>query len=94
MLKFAEKNKKYILGLVTIGLLGIVGVLLVCVIMCIIKVSDRYPKVFRGIRWIFFSLFVLAGIYGFLVESKWDMSFVMICAAAAIAISGFHSDSK
>lgn len=95
MLKFMEKNKKYLWRMLTIGLFGIAGLLLARVIRYIIKVSDRYPKVFRRVRGIFFTFFVLAGIYGFLFESKRDMSFVMICAAAAIAISSIaHSNSR
>ncbi len=87
MLKSMKKNKKYIWWMMTIGLFGIAGVLLGRVIMCVIKVSDRYPKLFRWIRWIFFTLFIIAGIYGSLFEGKWDMGFVMICAAAVIAVS-------
>ena len=87
MLKSMGKNKKYIFGMLTIGLFGIAGLLLARVIMYIIKVSNRYPRLFRRIRWIFFTLFIFAGIYGFLFERKWDMGFVMICAAAAIAVS-------
>lgn len=87
MLKSMGKNKKYIWWMITIGLFGIAGVLLARVIMYIIKVSDRYPKLCRWIRWIFFTLFIIAGIYGSLFEGKWDMGFVMICAAAVIAVS-------
>lgn len=87
MLKSMGKNKKYIWWMLTIGLFGIAGLLLARVIMYIIKVSDCYPKLFRWIRWIFFTLFIIAGIYGFLFERKWDMGFVMICAAAAIAVN-------
>ena len=95
MLKSMGKNKKYIWGMLTLGLFGIAGLLLARIIMCIIKVSDWYPKLFKRIRWVFFVLFVFAGIYGFLFERKWDMSFVMICAAGAIGINGIsHSDRR
>lgn len=87
MLKSMGKNKKYIWWMLTIGLFGIAGVLLARAIMYIIKALDCYPELFRWIRWIFFTFFTIAGIYGFLFERKCNMGFVMICAAAAIAVS-------
>lgn len=92
MLKSMEKNKKYIFWMVTIGLFGIVGLLLVPVVMYIIKVSKRYPKAFR---WIFFTAFVFICIYGFLFEREWDMSFAIVCIGAVIAVSSIlNTNSK
>ena len=85
MLRFMEKNKEYIFWMVTIGLFGIAGLLLVPVVMYIIKVSNRYPKVFR---WIFFIAFAFICIYGFLFEREWDTSFtIIICIGAVSAVS-------
>ena len=54
MMKSKGKNKKYIFWTAAIGLFGIAGLLLVPAAMYIIKLSDRYPKVFR---WILFNVF-------------------------------------
>lgn len=48
MLRSVKENKKYILGMISIGLFGIGGLLLAPAAMYIIKVSDHHPKVFRG----------------------------------------------
>ena len=48
-MKSKGKNKKYIFWTAAIGLFGIAGLLLVPAAMYIIKLSDRYPKVFRWI---------------------------------------------
>ena len=76
--KFAEKNKKYVFGAAAIGLFGIAGLLLAPVIMYIIKLSNRYPKVFR---WVIFILFVFMCIYGFLFEQEEHMNFIIIIGA-------------
>ena len=47
MMKSKGKNKKYIFWTAVIGLFGIAGLLLVPAAMYIIKLSDRYPRVFR-----------------------------------------------
>lgn len=53
--------------------------------MYIIKLSDRYPRVFR---WISFTVFAFICIYGVLFERKWDTGFVIIlCIGAFIAVS-------
>ena len=84
MLRSVKENKKYILGMISIGLFGLGGLLLAPAAMYIIKVSDNHPKVFR---WVIVTAFVVAGIYGFLFERKWDTSFVIIYIAIVIAVS-------
>ena len=85
MRKSKGKNKKYIFWTAVIGLFGIAGLLLVPAAMYIIKLSDRYPRVFR---WISFTVFAFICIYGVLFERKWDTGFVIIlCIGAFIAVS-------
>lgn len=74
MRKSKGKNKKYIFWIAAVGLFGIAGLLLVPAAMYIMKLSDRYPKVFR---WISFTVFAFICIYGFLFERKWDTGFVI-----------------
>lgn len=85
MLRSMKQNKKYFLGMVTIGLFGILGLLLAPVVIYIVKLSKRYPKVFR---WILFTTFLFIGIYGFLFEKDWHTSLSIICIGAVIAVSG------
>lgn len=84
MLKVMEKNKKYLFGMIIVGLFGIVGLLLMPTVMYIIKVSNRYPNLFR---WIFVTTFVLIGIYEFLFAREWDTGVVLICIGGVIAVS-------
>lgn len=84
MLRSVKENKKYILGMISIGLFGLGGLLLAPAIMYIIKVSDNHPKVFR---WVSVTAFVVAGVYGLLFERKWDTSFAIIYIAIVIAVS-------
>lgn len=84
MLRSVKENKKYILGMISIGLFGLGGLLLAPATMYIIKVSDNHPKVFR---WVIVTAFVVAGIYGFLFERKWNTSFAIIYIAIVIAVS-------
>lgn len=84
MLRSVKENKKYILGMISIGLFGMGGLLLAPAVMYIIKVSDSHPKAFR---WVIVTAFVVAGIYGFLFERKWDTSFAIIYIAIVIAVS-------
>lgn len=86
MLKVMEKNKKYLFGMIIAGLCGIVGLLLVPAVMYIIKVSNRYPNLFR---WIFVTTFVLIGIYEFVFEGEWDTGIVIICIGGVIAVSSY-----
>lgn len=46
MWKSNEKNMGYIFLVLTFALFGLVGVFLVPVVIFIIKISKRYPKVF------------------------------------------------
>ena len=84
MLRSVKENKKYILGMISIGLFGLGGLLLAPAAMYIIKVSYNHPKVFR---WVIVTAFVVAGIYGFLFERKWDTSFAIMYIAVVIAVS-------
>ena len=59
MLRSVKENKKYILGMISIGLFGLGGLLLAPATMYIIKVSDNHPKVFR---WVSVTAFVVAGV--------------------------------
>lgn len=92
MLKSMERNKKYIFWLVIIGLFGIAGLLIVPIVMYIIKVSNRYPKVFR---WILFTVFAFICIYEVLFEREWDTSLViMLCIGAFIAVSSILNTNR
>lgn len=91
MLKFMKKNKKYIWKTVTLGLFGIAGILLAPVVMYMTKVSNRYPKVFG---WIFFTAFILIGIYGFLFGKEWDISFSLICIGTIIAVNNIVNTNR
>lgn len=91
MLKSMEKNKEYILGMVTIGLFGIAGLLLVPVVKYIIKVANHYPKVFR---WIFTIIFAFICIHGFLFTRNWNIRFVIICIGAASTINSLNTNSR
>ena len=84
MLRFVKENKKYILGMISIGLFGLGGLLLAPVVMYIMKISDHHPKVFR---WVIVTAFVVAGVYGLLFERKWDTSFAIMYIAVVIAVS-------
>lgn len=86
MLKVMEKNKKYLFGMIIVGLFGIVGLLLMPAGMYIIKVSNRYPNLFR---WIFVTTFILISIYKFLFEGEWDTGIVIICIGGVIAVSSY-----
>ena len=47
MLKLMEGNKRYLFWVVVFGLFGIVGLLMVPIVKCIIRVSERHPKALR-----------------------------------------------
>lgn len=91
MLKSKGKNKKNIWRMVTVGLFGIIGLLIVPVVRYMIKVANHYPKAFR---WIFFIIFAFIGIYEFLFTRKWDMRFAIICIGAAITINILNINSR
>ena len=84
-MKSMRKSRKYIFGMVTIGLFGMAGLLLVPVAICIVKIINRYPKMFG---WIFLTVCAFIGIYGVLFKREWDTSFVLImCIGVIIAVS-------
>lgn len=85
VMKSMRKSRKYIFGMVTIGLFGMAGLLLVPVSICIVKIINRYPRVFG---WIFLTVCVFICIYGALFKREWDTSFVLImCSGVIIAVS-------
>ena len=83
MLESVRKNKKYIFTVVTVGLFGIMGLLIVPVVRYIIKVANRYPKAFAFIC-----------IYGFLFTREWDKRFVIICICIAITINAMNTNRR
>lgn len=91
MLESVRKNKKYIFTVVTVGLFGIMGLLIIPVVRYIIKVANRYPKAFR---WICFTLFAFICIYGFLFTREWDKRFVIICICIAITINAMNTNRR
>lgn len=91
MSKSMEKSRKYIFGMVTVGLFGIAGLLLVPVVTCMIKAANHYPKVFRRI---FIIIFAFICIYGFLFTRNWNMRFAIICIGAAITINSLNTNSR
>lgn len=88
MLKFMEKNKK---ELVTFGLFGLAGVILVPVVRYMIKVANQYPKVFW---WISFIIFALLCINEFLFIRSGNMGFVMLCIGAMLVINSLSTKSR
>ena len=88
MLKFMEKNKK---ELVTFGLYGLIGAILVRVVKYIIKVANHHPKVFW---WISFIIFTLLCISGFLFIRNGNTKFAIICIGAILAISSLCTNSR
>lgn len=91
MLKFMKKNKKYIWWMVTIGLFGIVGLLLVPVVNGIKKAANRYPKLFG---WIFIIIFAFICMYDFLFIENWNTSLVIICIVVALTIDKLSTDNR
>lgn len=91
MLESIRKSRKHIFRVVTVGLFGIMGLLIVPVVRYIIKVANHYPKAFR---WIFFTLFAFICIYGFLFTREWDMKFVIMCMCIAITINAMNTNRR
>ena len=54
---------------------------LVPVVIFIIKISKRYPKVFTWIALVAFSLIC---IYLLIVKQEWNLSFLLMCIAVAV----------
>lgn len=88
MLKLVEKNKK---EMITFGLFGLVGVILVPVARCIIKAANHYPKVFR---WISFIIFILVCICGILFIQSENAKFVVICIGMMLVINSLSTSSR
>ena len=88
MLKFMEKNKKELL---TLGLFGLVGVILVPVARYIIKVANQYPKV---VRWISFIILILLCINEFMFIRSGNVKFVIICIGAMLVINSLSTKSR
>lgn len=84
VMRYMRKSRKYILGIGTIGLFGIAGLLLVPVAICIVKIINRYPRVFG---WIFLTVCAFICIYGALFKREWDVSFALImCIGVIVAV--------
>ena len=77
MWKSNEKNMGYIFLVLTFALFGLVGVFLVPVVIFIIKISKRYPKVFTWIALVAFSLICIYLLI-------WNLSFLLMCIAVAV----------
>lgn len=92
VMKSMRKSRKYIFGMVTIGLFGMAGLLLVPVAICIVKIINRYPRVFG---WIFLTVCAFICIYGVLFKREWDTSFVLImCSGVIIAVSSILNTDR
>lgn len=87
MLKFLKNNKKYIWWMVTIGLFGIVGLLLVPVVKYTIKLANRYPKLFE---WFFIIVCALGVLF---IEDR-NTSFVILCLVVALTSNKLSTDSR
>lgn len=88
MLKFVEKNKK---EMITFGLFGLAGVILVPVARCIIKAANHYPKVFR---WISFIIYILVCICGILFIQSENVKFAVLCIGAMLAINSLSMNRR
>lgn len=91
MLESIRENKKYIFKAATVGLFGILGLLIIPVVRYIIKAANHYPKAFR---WIFFTLFVFICIYGFLFTREWNMRFFIMCICIAVTINTMNTGRR
>lgn len=87
MLKFKKNNKKYIWWMVTVGLFGIVGLLLVPIVNYTIKLVNHYPKLFK---WFFF----IVCICGVLFIENWNKRLFIICIVVALTSDKQATDSK
>ena len=87
MLKFKKNNNKYIWWMVTVGLCGIVGLLLVPIFNYIIKLVNRYPKLFK---WVFIIVYIC----GVLFIENWSMRLALICIGVAITSNKLSTDNR
>lgn len=90
MLKLMEGNKRYLFWVVVFGLFGIVGLLMVPIVKCIIRVSERHPK---ACRWISTVAFISIAICLF-IEQGWNSRFVLICIGVVLAINSMFKDNS
>ena len=90
MSKLMEGNKRYLFWVVVIGLFGIVGLLMVPIVKCIIRVSERHPK---ACRWIIIVAFISITIYQF-IEQGWNSSFGLICIGVILATNSMFKDNS
>ena len=88
MLKLTEKNKK---EMVTFGVFGLIGVILVPMVRNIIKVANHYPKVFC---WISSIIFTFLCISGFLFIRNGNNKFAIVCIGAILAINSLSTDGR
>ena len=73
--------------MVTVGLFGIVGLLLVPVVNYTIKLVNRYPKLFK---WVF----IIVGAFGVLAIENWNTRLFIICIVVALASDKLATDSR
>lgn len=85
MLKFMKNNKK---EMFTIGLFGLVGVILVPVVRYIIKTANQYPKVFGWISFIIVSLLCIIGV---LFTRSGNTRFAIICIGVTLIINSLST---
>lgn len=90
MSKLMEGNKRYLFCVVVIGLFGIVGLLIVPIVKCIIRVSECHPKAFR---WIIIVAFISTIIYQF-IEQRWNSVFGLICIGVILATNSVFKDNS
>lgn len=88
MLKLMEGNKRYLFWALVFGLFGIVGLLMVPIVKCIIRVSERHPK---ACRWISIVAFISIAICLF-IEQGWNSRFVLICIGVVLAINSMFNE--
>ena len=89
MSKLMEGNKRYLFWVVVIGMFGIVGLLMVPIVKCIIRVSERHPK---ACRWIIVA-FISIIIYQF-IEQGWNSVFGLICIGVILATNSVFKDNS
>ena len=77
MLIFLKNHKKYIWWMVTVGLFGIAGLLLVPIVNYAIKLANRYPNLFK---WIV----VIVCICGLFIENWNSRLAIIMCIGVAL----------
>ena len=85
MLKFLKNHKKYIWWMVTVGLFGIVGLLLVPIVNYSIKLANRYPKLFK---W-FFAIVCICSLF---IENC--NTFAIICIGVLLTNNKLSTESR